>query len=608
MADAIIYVAGNADAYPVEFYDADTGRYEGMIPELLREFSDASGYDVRYYQPEKGDQRASLAEHRQVDIVTAVGGETFSHADGGEITVLTAEENGEAVAYRLLLTDVAPESLLKDLQSFLDGVSAETRTGLLVQAGLLDRPKDHSGLLIGFGVALLLIAVLAAALGFMVRRYRRQVKEMEKDKEADDVTGIGNIDYLNRYFGQYLNDNNKILYHLLYFYVDTERLDRSGGRNHTNEMLRHMAMVLQDHTGDTDILARIADGGFVLLRICLDDREEQEWLLPVLDRLENAPWEKEGDKFPWFAIGCYRVQQDDHDLNEIVFDTAQCAQAAYREGESFRVCTDAVLRSLTEERQLQKEIKHGLANGEFQLFLQFYVDARDGRILGGEALSRWDHPVKGLLTPGDFVPLMEKEHLVAQLDYCALGNACRFLEEMHRIGRDDFFISCNFSTETFSDADFAQRCEEVFRPYDFPKSNLIFELTDSPAKGSAKQIAENLERLRNDGIGIALDDFGALFSSFHEILTYPLDMIKLDKHLVDSLGTKGGDSVVRGMISVAADLGLKVLAEGVETEAQAEFLRSSGCDALQGYRFFRPVPEYEARKRLLRKNADRSDP
>ena len=600
MENAVIYVAGDPEAYPVEYYDEQTGAYQGLIPALLERFGREQGYDVRYYEPDKGDQRQTLAEDRQVDIISdGGGGADFRHDAGGEVVLLETEQDGQSVVYKLLVTEVAPEGLADQLRSFLAGVEEQDRTGLLVQSARREKPVDTTLIQIGGAVAGALLVILAAVAVFMARHYRRRIRSMEMDRETDTVTGLGNRDYLERNCNTYINDQNKILYRLLYVFVDTDQLDKYFGRSVTDEYVRAVALALQEHTGDMDILSRVSDTGFVLLRLTMDDQDEQHWLKTVLDRIDGESPDKTSGEERYYAVGSYQIRPTDRDLYGMIFDASQCAQSAYLDGEVFRACTDEVIRNLAVERQFREDMRRGLDSGEFLLYLQFYVDSATGDIVGGEALSRWDHPGRGLLMPGDFLPMMEREHLVPQLDYRCLENACVFLQDMYKQGRERFFVSCNFAKETFSDPAFPEECRKVVRKYGFPVKWLVFELKETGTDREIEQIRENIRRVKELGVTVALDDFGELFASFADVEDIPLDIVKISRRLVEGIGSKSGESVMRGMIRVSRELGFGVMAEGVESEEQADFLRREGCEAMQGFLFYRPLPEWEARKIIV---------
>lgn len=256
------------------------------------------------------------------------------------------------------------------------------------------------------------------------------------------------------------------------------------------------------------------------------------------------------------------------------------------------------------ERELLGDLEHGLASGEFQLYLQFIVDARSYKIVGGEALSRWLHPRKGLLSPDRYVPLFEKEDRIERLDFYNLDQACGLLEKLGRTGGIDVFITCNLSRRSFARADLAERCRAIIGRHGFPRRNLVIEITESGYTGGEEipQMRGNIQAVRSLGVRVMLDDFGMGYTAFRDLLRFPMDGLKLDKSLVDSMGTETGRIVLEGIVRTGHRLGLTILAEGVETQQQVEELSGLNCDLLQGYLFSQPLPAAEALRQLANQN------
>lgn len=599
MEKIIIYVAGNPSLYPLEYYDAGTQRYEGIIPELLERFSEQSRYDVRYYQPGGEDRRAGLAANRQVDLISGcTADESFDHTQGDGVWLLESLENGEDVVYQLRFTDQAPEAFQAELQQFLSGISQEEKVGMILQVG----EETHSvqaGWLWG-GIIALAVAVIAlsAALVLLARWYRRRLKKDREDKERDEVTGIGNEAYLDHGFRTLVQDRTRILYSVLCFYTATDRMDRICGPEETKQYLRHTAVVLNEYLGRNDLLARVQGIGFVMLKQS-DGQGVETWLPTALQRIRDFSRQYGRQYSCEVSCGIYSLQEDDRDLDEAVFKAFQSAQKACREETDYIVCSQDLIHELAQERRLRGEIASAFERGEFLFYIQFYVDSRTYQVVGGEALARWQHPEKGFLLPGSFIPLMERENMIDRMDFYILEKACAFLEDLRKQGVYDFPISCNFSRKSFAAPDFVDRCAQVINRYTFIRDRLIFELTESTQARDMEQIRQNVRRVKQLGVQVVLDDFGVGFTSFYDLQEYPVDGVKLDKELVDHINTSKGRTIVGAMVKIGHELGLTTLAEGVENDEQLKILQELNCDAIQGFRFYHPIPSWEAEKKIL---------
>ena len=188
--------------------------------------------------------------------------------------------------------------------------------------------------------------------------------------------------------------------------------------------------------------------------------------------------------------------------------------------------------------------------------------------------------------------------------------ACEFLAELDRHQIRDFFLSCNFSRKTFSKPDFAQRCVQAARHYTFPPKLLILEITESQPMDPVEmeRLRQNIQEIRKSGMRVIFDDFGAGFSSFHDLQSCSIDGLKLDKELVDHMQTEKGKIILNALVEIGHRMGLTILAEGVEREEQLSMLRALHCDAFQGFRFAVPLPESEAQKWILSGNRTLSGP
>lgn len=588
----LIYVAGNPDAYPLEYFDKDTQTYAGVIPELLAEFSDQSTYEIVYYEADGTDHREELAQQKQVDLFSGYEAEEEQLENTGVVTLFPGEN-----AYTLYFTEAAPDAFQSNLRAYLEQVSPAEVTGLLMAS--VETPPNTQGMYWTMGAMGAALLVMAAVLLLTVRRYRRRLKESQQNVETDETTGLGNMEYLERYYKQYINDKNRILYQAVYFYVDTDRLRRRSSGQETDEFLRYCAVVLGEYTQDSDILAKVSEHGFIMLKLTGGTDKTDAWLTAILDRIHDyaklygKPYETN------IYAGIYALRAEDRDLNEIIFQASQGAYGAEKEDCRYLRCSKGMMDQFMQERHLQASIEQAFAQKEFQLYIQFYVNAANFAVVGGEALSRWKHPQKGVLLPSMFIPLMEREKMISRFDYYCLKEVCFFLKGLLKEGVDTFFVSCNFSRDTFAAADFVQKVQEIMNGFTFPRELLILEITESVSVRNAAQIRQNIIALKKYGVRVALDDFGEGFTSFYDLQKYPIDGIKLDKGLVDHVTTPIGTAILKAMIQVGHELNMTILAEGVETDEQVRAQQEIHCDVIQGFRFSHPMPQWEANAQII---------
>jgi Amt family ammonium transporter len=242
---------------------------------------------------------------------------------------------------------------------------------------------------------------------------------------------------------------------------------------------------------------------------------------------------------------------------------------------------------IEKRRALEADIERGLERGEFELYLQPRVGALDGAIVGYEALVRWKHPERGMVQPGDFIPVAEVSGKIIELGEWVLTEACRLAAGFP----DNLHISVNVSPVQFRHPQFLDRIESILSMAEVSPHQLELEITESVLIDDDQRARLILGHLKTLGLRIALDDFGTGYSSLSYLSRYPFDVIKIDRSFVSALGTEEtADAIVRTIIDLGSGLGMRVVAEGVETVEQAGYLSAAGCDELQGFLLGRPQP------------------
>jgi EAL domain-containing protein (putative c-di-GMP-specific phosphodiesterase class I) len=240
---------------------------------------------------------------------------------------------------------------------------------------------------------------------------------------------------------------------------------------------------------------------------------------------------------------------------------------------------------------LEASLSRAIGNHEFVLGYQPKVDLRSGRVVGAEALVRWNHPERGLLGPDSFIPIAEQTGLIVPLGEWVIEEACRALQSLHALGIDDFVMSVNLSLRQLRQRQFVERLGASLRRYKVSPGCLELEVTESLLMDRPAEAREVLARLKGLGVRLSIDDFGTGYSSLSQLQSFPVDHIKIDRSFLSGTIDNGHGVITRAIIALGHSLKLGVIAEGVETHEQLTFLRDHDCDQMQGYYFSPALPQ-----------------
>jgi EAL domain-containing protein (putative c-di-GMP-specific phosphodiesterase class I) len=259
------------------------------------------------------------------------------------------------------------------------------------------------------------------------------------------------------------------------------------------------------------------------------------------------------------------------------------------------VVFDSTMRDRAIVRQeVETDLRHAIDSYELELFYQPIVRMDNAELSGFEALVRWNHPKRGLVFPGDFIPVAEATGLIAPMTIQILRNACRqFVDWKQRYGLlpGSMMLSVNISVTHFSDSGLVDQIRTIINETGIAPSSLKLEITESAVVGDAENAIATLNRIKDAGVAISIDDFGTGYSSLNYLHRFPIDYLKIDRSFVGAMG-EGNENreIVRTIIALAKSLKLEIIAEGIETKEQFKKLRRLGCQFGQGYLFSRPLP------------------
>jgi EAL domain-containing protein (putative c-di-GMP-specific phosphodiesterase class I) len=264
---------------------------------------------------------------------------------------------------------------------------------------------------------------------------------------------------------------------------------------------------------------------------------------------------------------------------------------------NFQFFSAELNQSSNERLLLENSLHRALERGEFAVHYQPQVDIASGRLVGAEALIRWHHPERGMVSPLQFIPLAEENGMILPIGTWVLREVCRQIRAWRELGLTDLRFAVNLSPRQFRQENLVDNILEILREFDVPASALELEITEGSIMENADAAVSLLNQLSRHGLSIAIDDFGTGYSSLSHLKRFPVSKLKIDRSFVmDIPGDPDDSAIAIAVIQLARSLGLKTVAEGVETAEQRQFLSGQGCDMLQGYWYSKPLdaPSFEA--------------
>ncbi|HET7774731.1 MAG TPA: EAL domain-containing protein, partial [Azospira sp.] len=347
----------------------------------------------------------------------------------------------------------------------------------------------------------------------------------------------------------------------------------------------------------SDTVGRLGGDEFAVL---VTDPEGEYDVSVVARRLVDIlaqPVTLEGQElFVSASIGITLYPDDCDDLEKLIRNADTAMYRAKELGRNnFQFFTAAMNARVKEQLQLETDLRRAVQRQEFILHYQPKVSCSQGSITGFEALLRWQHPVRGLVSPMEFIPLLEETGLIVPVGTWVLQQACLQAARWHRAGHTNLSMAVNLSARQLQSADLVAEVQDALEASGLPAAALELELTESLLMSHVEDNIALLNRLKATGLRLSVDDFGTGYSSLAYLKRLPLDTVKVDRAFVQDITADPGDaSITRAVITMAHNLRLKVVAEGVETEGQIALLVANHCDEMQGFYFSRPVPAAEA--------------
>jgi diguanylate cyclase (GGDEF)-like protein/PAS domain S-box-containing protein len=433
---------------------------------------------------------------------------------------------------------------------------------------------------------------------------KRYDRELEHRATHDTLTGLANRRLLEDRIWQsmaYAARSNKNVAILLLDLDRFKRVNDTLGHSAGDFLLDEVARRLAASVRKYDTVARFGGDEFAIVLAEISDLVDIGLITQKVLGNISQPMEIHGhDLEVQGSIGVSIFPQDGSDAETLIRKADLAMYQAKKEGgDTFRYFSPEMTVRAQELFSLEGELRDAFKKGEFLLFYQPKADIQSGSILGCEALLRWQHPQKGLLTPDHFMDVAEESGLIFPLSNWVLEEACRQSKSWEDMGVEPFQISINISARQFRQASFVEQIEEAFRKTGADPHRFSLELTESMVLQDIPGVIKIMAQLKEMGLSLQLDDFGTGFSNFKNLREFKLGYLKIDRSFISSALTDPSAAVVvQCILAIAHKLGIISVAEGVETQEHLQFLAENGCHEFQGHLFSRPLPPDEFLKFL----------
>lgn len=381
---------------------------------------------------------------------------------------------------------------------------------------------------------------------------------------------------------------------LMMVYFDVQRfkvINDMFGMTEGDRLLIHIAAKIKEFVGKQGAGCRLGSDRFLFFY-----KAGAKYSCKVLKEFLNSlvPYDMPFDII--CNAGAYVVTDPKMGTNAII-DRAIIAQSAIKGSyaERFRFYTEEMRAHLISESEITGSMRNALLEEQFVIYYQPQYNHSSGMLVGAEALARWKHPEKGLISPAGFIPVFEKNGFITDLDLYMFEHVCRFLKQCMEQNYTLVPVSVNITRQDLFYPCFFRRLEEIRSQYGIPARHIRIEITESAAIGNSRLINEALDQLHSYGYLVEMDDFGSGYSSLNILKDIHFDLVKLDMLFLQNKDqeTNRGGIILSSVVRMLNWLGMPMIAEGVETVGQADYLRSIGCDYIQGYLYSKPLPEEE---------------
>jgi diguanylate cyclase (GGDEF)-like protein/PAS domain S-box-containing protein len=446
------------------------------------------------------------------------------------------------------------------------------------------------------------IVVGVAGIARDVTDRKRMEEEIRHMAQHDALTGLPNrrlfIDILQVELAQARRHRTKLA--ILFLDLDHfKEINDALGHEAGDKLLKEVSERFRSATRESDTVARIGGDEFNMILADISRIEDvSDIAVKIVDSLRKPIVIKRHELHVTTSVGISMYPDDSDDIQTLLRYADIAMYHAKESGRNaFRFFSPSINVKTIERMRLAGWLRQTIHRGELSVLYQPQIDIRSKKISYVEALVRWNHPERGLLEPRDFIPLAEETGFITSIDEWVLRTVCLQAASWKKAGVNSFCVAVNLSARQFQSPDLVKMVAAVLAKTGLPPGCLDLEVTESTAMNDVEQSASQLRELRDMGVHISIDDFGTGYSSLNYLKKLPIERLKIDRSFIQDIVKDSDDRAIIGAVtSMAHKMGIKTVAEGVETEEQLAFLRDSDCDEAQGFLFSRPVSAKQFQK------------
>lgn len=454
-------------------------------------------------------------------------------------------------------------------------------------------------------LSLIMVALFLLLIGAILYISRKNYLGLQKLAYEDPVTG----GYTPQRFELEFRDRLQVFAPFALVSLDIRRFklinDRFGSEK-GDAVLKYVHDRIKKCLHADEFVSRLASDSFNLILNTVDKAEVEVRLKKIAAEINAFNFEVDAPYYLTIDCGVFLVTQPEADVGIVAMrDRANTARKSNKhwDGDDRYTCmfyNDGDRLKMLLQQEMENAEEHALKNREFVVYLQPKVELKTGKIAGAEALTRWNSPEKGLIFPGDYIPLFERNGFIRKLDLYVFEETCRLLCKWINDGKVPVSISVNLSRSYLRVPHFMDDYKEIQKQYAVPPELIEFELTETVVFENLQMLKQVIDEIHQCGFKCSMDDFGSGYSSLNVLKEVPVDVLKLDRGFFLEENDKRGNDIVRTILQLAKKLRIMTVSEGIESQTQVEFLRGAGCDLVQGYVFSKPVPIQEFEQKLYK--------